>query len=281
MDDAAGPSNSASRARSSSLSCGCSDGTPARLAPPTPQRKHEHERRRAPARAAGASQSSRGVPAEPRLEQHELAVARDQEIEHLAVAVAGLQPLAHQEPQVARQRRIGIVDRLVLADHAAQFARQMRAPAPRAPDRPGFRRAAPPAPGAISAATTARNRQRFASPPSARVTPPAASPACFCAGLGAPTRSRRSDSDSSAAEHHHHRAEPDQQHQRLVIEPHRDRAVGIGIAERQIELARRRASASAASVVGSAAPGRCAWTAPCAPTTSPSRRTVKLAVSSR
>ena len=58
-------------------------------------------------------------------EQDELAVARDQEIDHLAVTVSGRDPLAHQQPQVARQRRIGIVDRLVLAHHAAQFARQV------------------------------------------------------------------------------------------------------------------------------------------------------------
>src|SRR5947207_11900416 len=46
-----------------------------------------------------------------------------QEIEHLRIAVAGLETLAHQEPQVAGERRVRIVDRLVLTHHAAQFAR--------------------------------------------------------------------------------------------------------------------------------------------------------------
>src|SRR5262245_58135726 len=38
------------------------------------------------------------------------------------------------------------------------------------------------------------------------------------------------------ADHHHYGAEPDEQHQRLVIEPHGERAVWIWIAERQVEL---------------------------------------------
>src|SRR5215813_12841838 len=39
------------------------------------------------------------------------------------------------------------------------------------------------------------------------------------------------------ANHHHNRAQPDQQHQRLVIEPHRDRTIRIGFAKRKIDLA--------------------------------------------
>src|SRR5215218_3940414 len=62
---------------------------------------------------------------EARFEQHELAVARHQEIDHLPIAVARGDPLAHQQPQIARQRRIGIVDRLVLAHHAAQLTREL------------------------------------------------------------------------------------------------------------------------------------------------------------
>ncbi len=58
------------------------------------------------------------------LEEHELAVTGDQVIEHLGVAVAGFQPFAHQQAKVAGERRIGIVDRLVLAHHAAQFMRE-------------------------------------------------------------------------------------------------------------------------------------------------------------
>ncbi len=53
-------------------------------------------------------------------QQHELAVAILDEAHHLGVAVAGLQPLAHEQAQVARQRRVAVVDRLVLADEAAQ-----------------------------------------------------------------------------------------------------------------------------------------------------------------
>ncbi len=41
-----------------------------------------------------------------------------------------------------------------------------------------------------------------------------------------------------AAKEHHHRTKPDQQHQRLVINPHRHRSVSAGIAEREIKLAR-------------------------------------------
>jgi len=64
------------------------------------------------------------------------------------------------------------------------------------------------------------------------------------AGFGAPTRSRRVRQRQHAAERHQHRAEPDQEHQRLVIDAHRDAAVGRGFAERNIELAWRRASAA-------------------------------------
>ena len=59
--------------------------------------------------------------AEPRLEQHEFAVARNQELDHLLIAVALFETLAHQDAQILRQRRFGIVDRLVLANHAAQL----------------------------------------------------------------------------------------------------------------------------------------------------------------
>src|SRR5579864_9216605 len=55
----------------------------------------------------------RGLPLEARLEQNELAIARDQEIYHLWIAVAGGEPLAYQDAQVARERRFRIVDRLV------------------------------------------------------------------------------------------------------------------------------------------------------------------------
>ena len=41
------------------------------------------------------------------------------------VAVALLQPLAHDQAQVLGERRVGIVDRLVLADEAAQLRRDL------------------------------------------------------------------------------------------------------------------------------------------------------------
>ena len=53
-------------------------------------------------------------------EQDEIPVARDEVVANPVVAVAGLQALSDQETQVARQRRVGIVDGLVLAHQAAQ-----------------------------------------------------------------------------------------------------------------------------------------------------------------
>src|SRR5262245_27214450 len=59
----------------------------------------------------------------------------------------------------------------------------------------------------------------------------------------APGRLRRANAQPPVREreppayHHYHRAKPDQQHQRLVIEPHRERTIRIELAERQIELA--------------------------------------------
>jgi hypothetical protein len=53
-----------------------------------------------------------------------LPVTRDQKLTDLCIAVAGLQALADEESQVTRQRRVRIVDRLVLADHATEFERK-------------------------------------------------------------------------------------------------------------------------------------------------------------
>src|SRR5262245_4573026 len=52
----------------------------------------------------------RGMPRKSRPEQHELAVTRDQKIDHLLVALARLQSFAHEDTQIARERRIRIVD---------------------------------------------------------------------------------------------------------------------------------------------------------------------------
>ena len=147
-----------------------------------------------PTSAAGGSPHSSSVcHSKRRLEQHELAVARDQKIEHLPVAVAGVQPLAHQQAQVVRERRVGIVDRLVLADHAAQFA----ATDARA-------RASSAGSVSISSGCTAKARRGASSATSkrdereARASPYSAGcSAAFAAGFGAPTRRRRSDSDSA------------------------------------------------------------------------------------
>src|SRR5205809_350305 len=65
------------------------------------------------------------MPVQPGLQQDELTIARYDEIDHLRVAIAGVEPFAHEQTQIARQRCLGIVDRLVLADHAAQFARDL------------------------------------------------------------------------------------------------------------------------------------------------------------
>jgi len=72
-----------------------------------------------PQQAQNENKSGRGPKrdgslGDSRLEQHELAVARDQVFAHLRVAVARLEPLAHQNAQVAGERRVGIVDRLIL-----------------------------------------------------------------------------------------------------------------------------------------------------------------------
>ena len=80
--------------------------------------------------AAGQQQQRRTEPQQPRLAldprlvQHELAVARDEVVLDLRVGLA----LSHQRedfaPQVVRDHRVGIGQRLVLAHHAAQFGDQ-------------------------------------------------------------------------------------------------------------------------------------------------------------
>jgi hypothetical protein len=61
------------------------------------------------------------VQVQARLEEHELAVTRHEELDHLIVGIARGEPFAHQHAQILREWRVGIVDRLVLADHAAQL----------------------------------------------------------------------------------------------------------------------------------------------------------------
>ena len=74
--------------------------------------------------SAGPNHRAPGRGLDRRLEQHEIAVARGQEVDDLLVAVARDQPLAHQPAQVVGEVGVGIVDRLVLADQAAELLRE-------------------------------------------------------------------------------------------------------------------------------------------------------------
>jgi hypothetical protein len=85
-------------------------------------------RRAAPPERSKCGERQEGERAEPqdermepeaRLQEDELAVAVDEIVDDLIVAVAGHQAFAHQQAQVAGERRVGIVDRLVLAHEAA------------------------------------------------------------------------------------------------------------------------------------------------------------------
>ena len=60
------------------------------------------------------------VGGERRPQQHELAIAADDEVMHARIGIASHEALAHEEPQVAGKRRVAIIDRLVLADEATQ-----------------------------------------------------------------------------------------------------------------------------------------------------------------
>ena len=125
----ASPSRSLDRARSSSSD----SAVPGRLAGRLDARQmamsadQEHRRRREP--------QDPGVPVEARQQQHEFAIAVDEVLPHLVVGVALRQPLAHQQPQIAGEIGIGIVDVLVLADKTPDALAKSRGPAPRAPDR--------------------------------------------------------------------------------------------------------------------------------------------------
>ena len=199
--------------------------------------------------SGGASHSSSRVASRSRgLQQHELAVARDQKIEHLR----SLSPaFSRSRTRIRRSRASGASESSIdwFWQTMQRSSRTARAPAPPARGRAAPRRAAPRAP-ACSGSKASNRTQRAAARSATHhaLTPPAAARPCRApawarrrAAAGRTARARR--------RHHHHRAEPDQQHQRLVIEPHRDARRRIGVAEREIELARSRASCSAASVV--------------------------------
>ena len=81
--------------------------------------------------SADDEKHSRGCPkcdrlgAQSWLQQHEFAVARDEIVDHLLVAIARRYPLAHQHTQILGKLGVGIVDGLVLTDHAAKLSGQV------------------------------------------------------------------------------------------------------------------------------------------------------------
>ena len=78
----------------------------------------------------GGEPEDRRAGVEARLQEHELAVAVDEVVLDGRVAVAGLQALAHEHAQILGEGSVGIVDRLVLADHAAKLGATVIAGAP-------------------------------------------------------------------------------------------------------------------------------------------------------
>ena len=158
-----------------------------------PARRHEQRDAAGNQYARRRQPQDQGLPFESRPQQHEFAVARHHVVDHLAVRIAGLEALAHQKAQVAGERRVGIVDRLVLAHHAAQIVRQLT--------RPPFQHR-------VGQHLVGLDRERGHAcgqcdperddPQDAHA---AHSAGCSAerprAGLGAPTRKRRSDSDST------------------------------------------------------------------------------------
>ena len=102
-------------------------------------------------------------------------------------------PLAHQQTQVARQRRLGVVDRLVLAHHAAQLARQVA--------RPGLLRRVGHdlvrLHGMSGRKPDGRQNNKAGKKTSHSDYSAGCNPRSAFAGLGTPTRRRRSDSEST------------------------------------------------------------------------------------
>jgi hypothetical protein len=125
------------------------------------------------------------------------------------------------------ERRVGIVDRLVLADHAAQTLRDR----PRAClQRRIFQ-------DFVGRHRECGRRQRHEQENEREA------PHDHSAGASAGFRRRFGRADAQPpvgerqrpAEHHDNGTEPDQQHQRLVIEADSDRAVGIGVADQRVK----------------------------------------------
>ena len=71
----------------------------------------------------GAPQMSAVFGLKRRCEAHELAVAVGHELENRVIALAGDQHLAHLPAKIRGQLDVGVGDRFVLTDQAAQFLR--------------------------------------------------------------------------------------------------------------------------------------------------------------
>ena len=78
-----------------------------------------------PTSTIGANHKQNCIEVKPRLQEHKFPVARHDVVDHLLVALALLELLPHEKPQVFGEWRVGIVDRLVLADKAAKPGRYL------------------------------------------------------------------------------------------------------------------------------------------------------------
>jgi hypothetical protein len=71
------------------------------------------------------SPEDQGFGAKDWFQENELAITFDQEGLDSLTAIAGGDALTHEVAQILRKRRVGFVDRLILANHAAQFAEKI------------------------------------------------------------------------------------------------------------------------------------------------------------
>ena len=186
--------------------------------------------------------SSERVRVKARLQQHELAIARDDEVVDLAVACRPPSALAHQYAQIAGERRVGIVDRLVLADETAQSRRDRAGPRFQ---RRILRAPRPAAAAFAGSAKDDRDSEHMPVKQESRCNAGASFGLLQLRRVSCPgfcDARRRADAQAPvgqrerAADEHHHGAEPDQLHQRLALEPHAIGAVGQWRRRADIEL---------------------------------------------
>ncbi len=126
------------------------------------------------------------------LQQNKLAIARNDIVDDLVVAVAFCQPVAHQQTQIAREIGIGIVDGLILADHAAKLRGNL--PRPRLERRV--------AQHLIRLDCGGTDREQYGQKQNGNPHHSAAPMACagcvlFLLSAGAPIRKRRSESETT------------------------------------------------------------------------------------